>query len=90
MKMESRITDRFKYKTVNKYSLLLQALVTYQEREMEVISHLKTKKKILNALHTFVKQEAEAAAKAVIGMNSCFRINHQSIWSQNLAFWSCF
>ncbi|CAL8144168.1 unnamed protein product [Orchesella dallaii] len=64
--MESRITDRFRYKTVNKYSLLLQALVTYQEREMEVISHLKTKKKILIALHQFVKQEAEAAAKAVI------------------------
>lgn len=66
-KLESRITDRFKYKLINKYSLLLQALITYQERENETITHLETKKKILNALHEFVKTEAEAAAKAVIG-----------------------
>lgn len=66
MKLEARITDRFKYKIINKYSLLLQALITYQELETEIITHLQTKKKILNALHRFVKTEAEAAAKAVI------------------------
>lgn len=64
--MESRITDRFKYKLINKYSLLLQALITYQEREVDTITHLQTKKKILNALHQFVKTEAELAAKAVV------------------------
>lgn len=70
MKLESRITERFKYKLINKYSLLLQALITYQEREMETITHLQTKRKIQNALHQFVKAEAEAAAKAVIGSNN--------------------
>lgn len=66
MQLESRITERYRYKLVNKYNLLLHALVGTHDREYEIMTHLQTKRKILTVLNNFVKSEAEVTAKIVV------------------------
>lgn len=67
MKLEGRITERYKFKAVNKFTLLLQALACSQNNELEVIEHLQTKEKILGVLSNFLKTEDEIlASKTVI------------------------
>jgi hypothetical protein len=48
---------------INKFGILLQALLTSQEREMEVIEQLQTKHKILDILQQFLQAEAELSSK---------------------------
>jgi len=67
LQIEARITERYKYMLINKFGILLQALMTSQEREIEVIEQLRTKSKILTILQQFLITETEMSSKIVVG-----------------------
>ena len=59
MLSEGRITTRQRDTLSEKFELMLQALVSFQEREVEVIEFLNMKMDILKLLNNFVKTEEQ-------------------------------
>lgn len=51
---------------VNKFNLLLHALVATHDREFEIMTHLQTKRKILLILNNFVNMDAEMSVKLTV------------------------
>ena len=67
MLAEGRITSRKKAVLSEKFELFLQALVSFQEREVEVIEFLNMKADILKMLNNFVAAEEDIAEHLVVG-----------------------
>ena len=56
---EARVTDREKTVLFDKFGLILQTLVSYQESEVEVIDNLRMKTNIMEVLNAFISADVE-------------------------------
>lgn len=66
MLSEARTTEREKTLLMDKFNLFLQALVSFQEGEMELIDHLRTKLGIMDVLKSFIAHEVQVASHMAI------------------------
>lgn len=65
---EARVSDRERTVLLDKFGLFLQALVSFQENEVELIDHIGMKAQIIDVLQVFIVDEHKATSFLVAGI----------------------